>query len=182
VGGKHIGVSLLAFASTLTLLVVFAAGAGAASKPVRTLAAADALESKVLAELNAVRREHGLAPVKLSKPLSAAADAHSRAMGTYGFFTHDSRDGSEFWKRVQRYYVPRGYRTWSVGENLLWSSGTLTAPVALNLWMKSPGHRKNILTPGWREIGISAVAVRSAPGVFGGRDVVIVTTDFGSRF
>jgi uncharacterized protein YkwD len=47
--------------------------------------------------------------------------------------------------------------------------------------MKSPGHRKNILTPGWREIGISAVAVRSAPGVFGGRDVVIVTTDFGTR-
>jgi len=177
----RIGVSVLAFASTLTLLVVFAAGAGAASNPVRTLAAADALENKVLAELNAVRREHGLVPVKLSKPLSAAADAHSRAMGTYGFFTHDSRDGSEFWKRVQRYYAPRGYRTWSVGENLLWSSGTLTAPVALNLWMKSPGHRKNILTPGWREIGISAVAVRSAPGVFGGRDVVIVTTDFGSR-
>ena len=82
---------------------------------------------------------------------------------------------------MQRYYAPRGYRTWSVGENLLWSSGTLTAPVALNLWMKSPGHRKNILTPAWREIGISAVAVRSAPGVFGGRDVVIITTDFGIR-
>ena len=82
---------------------------------------------------------------------------------------------------VERYYVPRGYRTWSVGENLLWSSDTLTAPAALRLWMQSPGHRKNILTAGWREIGISAVAVRSAPGVFGGRDVVIITTDFGTR-
>ena len=181
VGGHRIRVSLLAFASTLTLLFVLAGGAGAASKPARTVAAADALETKVLAELNAIRRRHGLAPVKLSKPLSAAADAHSRSMGMYGFFAHDSRDGSAFWKRVQRYYVPRGYRTWSVGENLLWSSGTLTAPVALTLWMKSPGHRKNILTGSWREIGISAVAVRSAPGVFGGRDVVIITTDFGTR-
>ena len=181
VAGRSIRVSLLACASALTLLVAFAAGAGAASKPVRTLAADDALETKVLTELNTIRRRHGLAPVRLSQPLSTAADVHSRAMGTYGFFAHDSRDGSAFWKRVQRYYVPRGYRRWSVGENLLWSSGTLTAQVALNLWMKSPGHRKNILTPGWSEIGISAVAVRSAPGVFGGRDVVIITTDFGAR-
>jgi len=181
VGGRRTRVSLLAFASTLTLLLVLAAGAGGASKPARTMAAARGLETNVLAELNGIRRRHGLAPLKLSKPLSAAADAHSRAMGTYGFFAHDSRDGSAFWKRVQHYYVPRGYRNWSVGENLLWSSGTLTAPVALNLWMKSPGHRKNILTAGWREIGISAMAVRAAPGVFGGRDVVIITTDFGTR-
>ena len=40
-------------------LSVFAAGAGAASKPVRTLAAADQLESQVLAELNAIRRQRG---------------------------------------------------------------------------------------------------------------------------
>ena len=47
--------------------------------------------------------------------------------------------------------------------------------------MKSPGHRKNILTARWREIGLSAVTVSAAPGVFGGRDVVIVTSDFGFR-
>jgi len=181
VGGHRTRVSLLVLAVALAVVSALAAGAGAASKPARTLAAADALEANVLAELNAIRREHGLAPLRLSEPLSAAADAHSRAMGTYGFFAHDSRDGSEFWKRVQRYYVPRGYRNWSVGENLLWSSGTLTAPTALRLWMKSAGHRKNILTRDWREIGISAVAVRSAPGVFGDRDVVIITTDFGTR-
>ena len=46
-------------------------------------------------------------------------------MGTYGFFEHESRDGSEFWKRVQRFYSPDGYQSWSVGENLLWSSGDL---------------------------------------------------------
>ena len=168
-------------ALALSVVAAFAAASGAATTPSRTLAAADGLELKVLAELNDIRRSRGLAPLKLSKPLSAAADSHSRAMGTYGFFAHDSRDGSSFWKRVQRFYAPRGYRTWSVGENLLWSSGSLTAPAALSLWMKSPGHRKNILTPDWREIGISAVSVRSAPGVFGGRNVVIVTTDFGLR-
>ena len=134
----------------------------------------------MLAELNAIRRNHGLTPLRLSKPLSAAADAHSRAMGTYGFFAHDSRDGSEFWERVQRFYGQRGYRTWAVGENLLWSSGDLTASRALRLWLKSPGHRRNILTARWREIGLGRLRPLR-PGVFGGRDVVIVTTDFGVR-
>ena len=180
-GGHRTKISILAFAVALGLLSVFAAGAGAASQPVRALAAANQLESAVLAELNTVRRRHGLAPLRLSQPLAAAAESHSRAMGTLGFFDHDSRDGSEFWKRVQRWYSPDGYRTWSVGENLLWSSGRLSAAAAVKLWMESPGHRRNILTARWREIGLSALRVRSAPGVYGGRDVVIITTDFGVR-
>ena len=180
-GGHRTRITILALAIALTLLGVLAAGAGAVPQPVRTLAAADQLESQVLAELNTIRKRHGLAPLRLSKPLSAAADNHSRAMGTLGFFDHDSRDGSEFWQRVQRFYGDDGYRTWSVGENLLWSSGRLSAATALGLWMKSPGHRKNILTAKWREIGLSAVRVHCAPGVYGGRDVVIVTTDFGTR-
>jgi len=181
VGGHRTRISILALASVLALLSVFAAGAGAASQPVRTLAAADLLESQVLVELNAIRSRHGLKPLRLSKPLSAAADIHSRSMGTLGFFAHDSRDGSAFWKRVQRFYSPDGYQTWSVGENLLWSSGPLSAAEALRLWMKSPGHRQNILTGRWREIGLSALKVSAAPGVYGGRDVVIITTDFGTR-
>ena len=74
------------------------------ASPRRTLAAADQLEGGVLAELNAIRRAHGLVPVRLSPPLSAAADAHSRSMGRFGYFEHESRDGSAFWKRVQRFY------------------------------------------------------------------------------
>ena len=181
-GGHRTRISILALATALGLLGMFAAGAGATSKPVRTLAAADQLESQVLVELNAIRRQHGLIPLRLSGALSSAADAHSRAMGTFGFFAHDSRDGSEFWQRVQRFYGPDGYKSWSVGENLLWSSGTVSAAAALKLWMGSAGHRRNILTARWREIGLSALEVRSAPGVFGGRDVVIITTDFGVRF
>jgi uncharacterized protein YkwD len=47
--------------------------------------------------------------------------------------------------------------------------------------MDSPEHRANILTPRWREIGISAVHVAAAPGTFQGREVTIITTDFGVR-
>ncbi len=166
------------------LLALATAGAGAAvaaSKPARAITAVDALEVDVLAQLNAVRVEHGLKPLRLNVSLSRAADAQARSMGQWGYFGHDSRDGSPFWKRVQRFYAQGSYSSWSVGENLLWSSPTTDGPGALELWMASPGHRKNILTARWREIGISAVAVAQAPGVFGGRDVTIVATEFGVR-
>jgi uncharacterized protein YkwD len=160
---------------------VLSVGAPAAAAPARTIGIADQLENHVLAELNAVRRAHGLAPLRLSAPLSSAADLHSRAMGRHGFFKHESRDGSTFWHRVKRFYGSRGYRSWSVGENLLWSTPGLDAARAVELWLASPGHRRNILTPRWREIGLGVVFVPGAPGVFGGRDVIIITTDFGTR-
>jgi uncharacterized protein YkwD len=167
--------ALLAFAS------LGAANASAAGTPVRTLSSTSQLESQILGELNAIRRAHGLVPLRSSRPLASAADAHSRAMGTFGFFSHSSRDGSQFWRRVQRFYGPTGSGSWAVGENLLWSTAGLDAAAALKLWMASPAHRKNILTPRWREVGLAAVSVPAAPGVFGGRDVVIVTSDFGVR-
>ncbi|MGZ8707531.1 MAG: CAP domain-containing protein [Gaiellaceae bacterium] len=167
--------------AALALLSIGASGASAVGTPARTITSANQLESQVLDQLNAVRRQHRLLPLRLSQPLGAAADAHSRAMGRFGFFQHESRDGSQFSDRVKRWYGPGGYRSWSVGENLLWASGRLTAGAAVRMWMNSPGHRRNILTPGWREVGLSAVAVSSAPGVFRGRDVVIITTDFGTR-
>ena len=171
----------LAVLTILALLSFGAASATAAGNPVRTLSAANQLESQVLSELNAIREAHGLVPLSLSRPLSASADSHSRAMGAFGFFGHSSRDGSKFWKRVQRFYAQGSHGNWSVGENLLWSTTGLDASGALKLWMASPSHRKNILTPRWREVGLSAVSVPAAPGVFGGRDVVIITSDFGVR-
>jgi uncharacterized protein YkwD len=172
----------LAIVLALALLSVGAGTASAAGDVTRKLGAADRLESQVLVKLNKIRSANGLVPLRISRPLTSAADTQSRAMGTFGFFRHESRDGSAFWKRIKRFYGHGGSGSWSVGENLLWSSSTqLDAAEALKLWMASPAHRRNILTARWREIGLSAVSVSAAPGVFGGRDVVIVTTDFGVR-
>jgi uncharacterized protein YkwD len=144
-------------------------------------ASVSALEAQVLAEVNGTRRQRGLRPLRFSVALSRAAHAHSNDMAARGYFSHNSRDGSAFWKRVQRFYPSTGYRSWSVGENLVWSSPDLTAASALSLWMGSPPHRANLLNRQWREIGLSAVHVSSAPGVFGGHQVTIVTANFGSR-
>ena len=165
-------------------LVAIAAGsvapAAAATSAGTTISDSASLEAAVLAELNAVRRAHGLKPLRRSAGLAAAADVHSRAMAQHGFFQHDSRDGSSFAERVHRFYGPSGHGTWSVGENLLWST-RLTPAGAVERWMQSPPHRRNVLTQRWREIGLSVVRAAHAPGVYGGRDVFIITSDFGVR-
>jgi uncharacterized protein YkwD len=140
-----------------------------------------ALEAGVLVRVNEIRAQHGLVPLRLSIGLTEAATAHSEQMAADGYFDHASADGTAFWKRIGRWYGPRERGYWSVGENLLWSSPEVGPGAALRTWMSSPEHRANILDAKWREIGISSVHVARAPGVFGGREVTIITTDFGVR-
>ena len=140
-----------------------------------------ALESGVLGQLNDIRAQHGLVALKISAPLTASADQHSREMAADGYFAHNSNDGTSFWKRIQKWYAGAGFGYWSVGENLLWSSPDVDPQGALQLWMNSPEHRANILDPSWREIGIAAVHVAAAPGTYKGLPVTVITTDFGVR-
>jgi len=152
---------------------------GASADSARTISARNDLEGALLVEINALRQRHGLAPLRVNARLRSAADSHSAAMATRGFFAHESADGSVFWKRVQRYYAKTRY--WSVGENLLWSSPEIDAAAALRMWMNSAPHRKNLLTARWREIGLSAVHIGAGPGVYRGMPVTVVTADFGVR-
>jgi|SRR5262245_10458667 uncharacterized protein YkwD len=172
-------VRFLALAAAVVGLWVAASPAGASSQ--RPAASLSTLEQGVLADINSLRKQHGLAPLRLSASLSAAARQHSGEMAARGYFSHDSANGASFDKRIARYYPISGRRYWSVGENLLWSSPDVDAGGALQMWWNSPEHRKNMLTARWREIGLSAVHVASAPGTYGGREVTIVTTDFGVR-
>ena len=75
----------------------------------------------------------------------------------FGSFDHGSRDGSEFWKRVQRFYSPEGYRSWSVGENLLWSSGHLSADGGPQALDGEPGPPAEHPHGTLAEIGLSAL-------------------------
>lgn len=117
----------------------------------------------------------------MSVGLNASAREHSLEMGADGYFDHPSEDGTPFWKRIQRHYSATHYQYWTVGENLLWSSPTITAADALQMWIASPEHLANLKNKDWRNIGVSAVLVPDAGGVYGGSTVTIITTDFGAR-
>jgi uncharacterized protein YkwD len=61
------------------------------------------LETGVLSQLNKIRVQHGLQPVKISARLTASAAQHSREMGADGYFEHNSHNGTAFWKRIGRW-------------------------------------------------------------------------------
>lgn len=136
----------------------------------------------MLDALNVARAENGLRSLRPNVRLAAAAEHHSVEMVRTGYFGHESSDGSVFWKRIKRFYRPRAAsQTWTVGENLLWQTQRVTAQAAVRAWLRSPGHRENLLKPSFRDVGIAAVRAAGAPGVYGYRRVVVLTVDFGAR-
>jgi uncharacterized protein YkwD len=169
-------------ATMLIVSVLLLSGAIAQADPVEggPVRMTPSFDSRLLEGLNGLRAEHGLTPLALSAELTDAAEEHSTQMIVDGYFAHASDGGGSFLQRLLRYYpVSDGY--WSVGENLFWSTGQPDASRALTAWMESPPHRANILDPRWRQIGIAAVTSSGAPGTYGGRHVIVITTDFGVR-
>jgi uncharacterized protein YkwD len=71
-----------------------------------------------------------------------------------------------------------GVRAPRVGENLAWGVGALSrARRIVNMWLASPGHRANLLRPGYRMVGVGALR-----GTFEGyRGALMITTDFAGR-
>jgi uncharacterized protein YkwD len=168
-------------AATAATLVVLAAPASGSADPRGAVSPAAQLQSTLVDQLNVLRVSHGLSRLRVSPALTTAANVHSTSMARKGYFSHNSANGGSFSQRLAYYYPARSYRSWSVGENLLWGSPGIGAVRALKLWLASPPHRANLLNPRWREVGLSAVHSTSAPGVYHNAPATIVTADFGAR-
>ena len=108
--------------------------------------------SRVLELVNQERSRAGLAPLTLNSQLTAAAQGHSQDMADHNFMAHNGSDGSSPFDRMQR----AGYRFSFAGENV--AAGQSKPEDAMSSWMNetppNDGHRKNILSPNYREIGI----------------------------
>ena len=139
------------------------------------------LESPILVELNRVRREHGLRPLRQSPALARAARAHLRALALAGQFRHAWPDGRRFDRWITWFYPAEGARFWAVGETLICNSAGLTPKGAVEAWLHSPPHRHVLLRPYWRRLGIGAVRAQGAGGVYGGADAMLAAAEFGAR-
>jgi uncharacterized protein YkwD len=59
----------------------------------------------------------------------------------------------------------RGASSYQIGENIALASGDFSTPrQTMNLWLHSADHRKNILAPGFRALGIGYQARPDLPG------------------
>ena len=103
-------------------------------------------------------------------------------MAQHGYFSHSWSNGASFSRWMSRYWPGPGYRYWSSGENLFWSSPAPTAAEVVEAWMDSPGHRANLLNRSWRAIGVGAVWTDAPSGAYAGvPDATIVAAEFGYR-
>jgi uncharacterized protein YkwD len=128
--------------------------------------------------LNAQRRAHGLRPLRLNRRLGRAARRHTRDMVRRRYFSHTSRSGASFVDRIRRTGYLRSAHSWVLGENIAWGAGSwASARAVMRAWMHSAGHRRNILTGRYRQVGIG-IAFGSPNGM--GRSATY-TTDFGAR-
>ncbi len=88
-------------------------------------------------------------PLVMQINLRLAAQAHSQDMAGQNYFSHTSLDGRSFDQRIRQ----AGYAGSSpLGENI--AGGPSTAQSVMSLWMSSPGHCANIMSPGYRVIGV----------------------------
>lgn len=104
-------------------------------------------KARLLARINALRLRLGLSPVEPDAPLDAVAQAWAARLASEGFFSHVAPDGSDLKGRLGAASYPFA----SAGENLGASSGPLAAHFGIE---HSPGHRKNLIEPGHRKLGI----------------------------
>jgi uncharacterized protein YkwD len=143
------------------LLALPAAAAGAA--PAAGLTSA---ESALLRQINAARASYGLDPLRYDETLTRAARFHTREMAQAGDFAH-----GDFAARMSRFRVAG----LSMGENLAWGSGPFGTPRGIvDAWLASPGHRANLLRPGFSRIGLGELRTR----FLGADDATVVTADF----
>lgn len=109
-------------------------------------------------------------PLTWSDDLARAARAHSADMAANDCYQHDSCNGQTWWKRIQRFY-PGWTR---LAENIIAVGDT---PEQMHsAWMRSSGHRANILSGGLFEFGAGAAIGESNFG-----PIAFATEDFGTR-
>ena len=131
-------------------------------------------EKTMLVKHNRARANRGLKKLCVHPALQRAAEAHSRDMIRRDYFSHNSKNGATPYRRMSR----EGYKFRSAGENIAYGSGSYGNPGRIfKNWMKSSGHRHNILNRKYHEIGIAAVT-----GTYKGmKNTTMWTADFGTR-
>ena len=114
-------------------------------------------EGRLFALVNEQRQQRNLAPMDWKDELLPPAREHSGRMAERNYFSHQDPEYGDLSQRLMRF----GIRYTAAGENLFVVSGVADiAEHAVEAWLKSPGHRENILNPAFRS---SAVALHRTP-------------------
>jgi uncharacterized protein YkwD len=113
-------------------------------------------ERRVFDLVNREREKNNLSRLEWNPTLAVLARNYSKQMADERFFGHHDRSGASVEVRAERMKI----KGWDkIGENLFKVSGTTNFTAsAVQRWMQSPSHRRNILDPEWTISGIGVAA------------------------
>ena len=113
-----------------------------------TVSTVNSMEKQVASLTNSERKAKGLSALTLDSQLSKLARIKAEDMAKKGYFSHTSPTYGSAFDMMNKYGV--SYRT--AGENI--AKGQKTAESVMNGWMNSSGHRANILSSAYTNIGV----------------------------
>ena len=147
---------------------------------VPTSANGSRVEAATLCLVNVQRERHGERALRANADLARSSAAHSEDMVSENYFDHVSPAGETPLARIKAstYLPPKA--AYLVGENIALGTMQLATPTAIvATWMKSPGHRANILNSDFRDSGVGVVA--QAPSQYSnGQRGATYTQQFGT--
>lgn len=109
----------------------------------------EALE--ILRLVNAERKKQGLNELVLSNTLNGIATEKAKDMRDKNYFSHTSPTYGTPFQMLQQFGVTYS----SAGENI--AAGQTTAQQVMTDWLNSTGHRANILSKNYTELGVGYV-------------------------
>ncbi len=130
------------FAGTMALLALFLSGFSTATAQAGS-------DNQVLVAVNTIRANFRLPPLQWHPSLQRAAQEQAVMMATERKMSHKVRRGQGFGARMKRI----GYRGLAA-ENI--ARGQTSLARVLRSWLESPGHRRNMLHPRMRFLGLAA--------------------------
>jgi len=120
---------------------------------------------------NVQRQQNNLPPLQMNGQLAAAAQGKAANMFAENYWAHNSPSGKTPWDFIHG----AGYNYVYAGENL--ARGFSNAQDTINAWMASPGHRANVLSPNYSDVGFAI----AQGNLTGDPNTVLVVEEFGSQ-
>lgn len=145
-------------------MLTLAAGAGPAagvaeaacpqaSQPATELSKA-ALRKAMMCRINHLRRNRGRTPVGRRMSLQRVAQRHTKVMVRTGCLRHRCGNEAPLKRRLRRSGYLDGAKRWRFAQN---TGCAVTARAMVNKWRQSRFHRKNMLRPAFKHIGVGAI-------------------------
>lgn len=131
--------------------------------------ASEITAENVVRLVNESRKKEGLSELRVSKTLTDIAKDKAHDMVSNHYFAHTSPQGITPWY----WFGKNQYDYRYAGENL--AINFKNSEDEQDAWMNSPTHRKNILNPKYKEIGV-AIAVDNIDG----KESLIAVQEFGA--